>query len=97
MKLTKAQRHEYYKRALEDLKAEIEMGRFCLCICPNLGEYIKNHNALVLMSAFPEFFDKKPNNADLEEEWWPYNDGESRIEVLELCVRETAPKKRKTR
>ncbi len=94
--LTKAERHEVYKLALDGVHERYNDGAFtwmCPAIseaCTLLGFSFKTY------TQFPEFHSKKPETANMIS-WFPvvmfnreqgYN---KRIELLTQCIAETAP------
>lgn len=94
MKLTKAQRHKYYKEALKQLSPD--EGICCILSYVVLG--CSNH--ITIVKYFPELIKFKPPNTMNYVYWfgWPDMDTyEERKKVLRQCIRETSPKKRLNR
>lgn len=97
MKLTKAQRHVYYKLALQEY--ELRPSYLCGVLRYVMKEYVHLDDVAEL---FPELKKRKPtktaNGGHLKvwTTWWPrYIGYRERPKVLRACIRETAPKKRK--
>ena len=93
MKLTKAQRHAAYKKALISAKT----GEYPISVCIWLHKAANLPNTIAWVDTpeyFPEFENKKPEGAGLYTPWWYHEDLKIRQSVLRACIRETAPKRK---
>jgi hypothetical protein len=99
MKLTKSQRHKYYKKALESFLVEPEF--LCVILKGFLDtDYCTSMLMYDVQGSFPELLKRKPEGVGMF--WWGiqimHKEGITpRLKVLRACIRETAPNKRKTR
>ena len=89
--LTKAQRHEIYKEAKERIKSEKSW-----FICPaldiagfHLGMKKRFDEQYDLGKTFPEFWKQKPEGVEDDDPWFDTGDKNSRIKVLDKCIKET--------
>lgn len=100
MKLTKAQRHKYYKGALNQLAYPSQ------AICEELFSVMEDSPEINFLelpycweiaNMFPELLRKEPVGRERGLFWWPKTEKglSARKKVLRACIRETAPKKRK--
>lgn len=97
MKLTKAQRHGYYKEALasdEELNYNGICDKMAVLFERDFGGFFDCGHVPPLLPEFAKF-----KTTDADGWWWPLDeDGlKERKKVLRACIRETMPKKRKTR
>ena len=96
--MTKQERHEVYKKALEVLpKYEKYQCGLCLVLEDTLTELDNTFNPfqysgyLATLRALPEFYSKKPKGVKKNSYWWDrYHDRwEIRKKVLQECIKET--------
>lgn len=91
-KLTKQQRHEAYKKALEilndDPKKYTHWFNDCICHCLMNAKFEKEteYNSETLYFIFKEFYLFRPE--DIKEPYWFENKLEREI-VLDLCIEMT--------
>lgn len=90
--LSREERHENYKRALELLKKNTpKNGKLGLCALLILGS--RPYFNGPLEQAYPELASMKPEYRNWAGYWWPLGaeGDEQRINALEKCIQLTAP------
>ena len=96
MKLTKAQRHSYYKKALTTFNERDDGGALCLILNYIIGW--EDYSMKEVRDMLPELKKKKPRSIKYKDGlWWPSTkEGNlKRRACLKACIRETAPKRKK--
>lgn len=95
-KLTKEQRHKIYVKALRLYKMATEhpgnIYSLCFAINDVVGHNRLDRNAIVSPKQYPEIYKHRPTEYDLF--WWPIENTEIRIKVLEQAIEETKPTKK---
>lgn len=91
IKLTKAQRHEIYKEAKERIESEKSL---FICLALDIAGFnsgIKKRfdEKYDLGKTFPEFWKQKPEEVEDNDPWFDSGDINSRIKVLDKCIKET--------
>lgn len=91
-KLTKSQRHKYYKEALQIARKDVT-NNVCYCLWVAVGYRIP----FTQLTVFTEFYRYKPKGKPVYDVWWPRTKrGQaSRIAALKACIAETKPKQTK--
>lgn len=79
MELTKQQRHEVYKKALQMLYDEVKTGFRCTAVCPNLIDIciqskFTNGACVSIAHHFPEFYAQKPSDRQSFDVWWDHDE-----------------------
>ncbi len=83
--LTKADRHEIYKRAKELYLGGPGVG---MCYLISYTSLIPQH---LVTSVFPELILLKPENKSEDEYWWPPDNREVRLKKFDKIIEQTAP------
>lgn len=82
----KSQRLEIYKKLREVYREEFASDctfvGFCYCLDIVLGRMLKFHE----ITEFPELMAYKPANQGPDDFWWPWNDYDTRINVLNEVI-----------
>lgn len=89
--MRKRERHKYYKLAL---KEDLCYNGVCHVLATLVNKNGGNTNVFSLTELFPEFAKKKPKNCD-SAFWWPLKNRSIRVKILNKCIAETSPIKRK--
>lgn len=92
--LSVSQRHEIYKSALDLMKHKVVSGYYyypfiCECLKEALGKEYKSVDYSVIIKMFPEVMNRKPVPCYTDGFWFPVQDYQSRVEILEGCIEET--------
>ena len=92
-KLTREQRHEVYKAALEYyVEYSNETDFFGLCWAIHAGDCgIERPDIYDYPAQYPEIFKHAPKFAERKNYWWPVYNREIRISVLKQTIEETKP------
>jgi hypothetical protein len=93
--LSKKKRNTVYKLALKNYK---NRDRFVSGICFELNramgelmdtKFYQFHNGYELESYWPGIYKHKPESKEEGDHWFPFEDLESRIKILESAIKET--------
>ena len=89
--LTKAKRHEIYKEAKKRIESEQD---WYICVALdkagfNSGIKEMYNGKCDLGKTFPEFWKQKPEGVEDDDPWFDTGDKNSRIKVLDKCIKET--------
>jgi len=101
MKLTKRQRHSYYKKALLSVRlvpnSSDKVGYYDRFICISLKKTVFGFGITTntVPDLFPEFKKwKEKRKYFTTNAWWNPNNKSIRVRVLNQCIKETSPKKK---